>query len=152
MTMIAQFQDQLNNYLDRLSLREKWLVIVTTIFVLCAGIGSALWAVHQAAEREQQRVSTLKDLMVWMQTNAVNMKPASEAELSVAEKIQRTAQQTSLSVSSQQQGEQIQIVAAHADYAMLANFVMQLAQIGLTVEKMQFSHEANQIKLTAMVR
>lgn len=41
---------------------------------------------HSLAEQQQQRLNDLKDLMVWMQSNAVTMKPASELELGQAEK------------------------------------------------------------------
>jgi general secretion pathway protein M len=61
------------------------------------------------AEQQQKRLNELKDLTVWMQSNAATMKPANDLELSAADKIQRTAQQQGLSVSSQQNGEQIQL-------------------------------------------
>ena len=62
------------------------------------------------------------------------------------------AQQQGLSVVSQQAGEQIQIVVAHENYAILANFLTQLAQMGLSLEKLELSSEAGQIKLTALVQ
>lgn len=49
-------------------------------------IGASLWKMHSLAEQQQQRLNDLKDLMVWMQSNAVTMKPASELELGQAEK------------------------------------------------------------------
>jgi general secretion pathway protein M len=87
-----------------------------------------------------------------MQSNAVTMKPAGDAELSAADKVQRAAQQQGLSVASQQSGEQIQIAVMHENYAVLANFLTQLAQSGLSVEKMELNSEAGQIKLTAAVQ
>jgi general secretion pathway protein M len=90
--------------------------------------------------------------MVWMQSNAVTMKPASESQLSLAEKVQRVSQQQGLTVSSQQMGDQLQIVAEHQNYAVLANFITQLAQMGLSIEKMEMVSSNNQIKLTATVQ
>ena len=87
-----------------------------------------------------------------MQSNAVTMKPADDLQLSASDKVQRVAQQQSLSVASQQAGEQIQIVATHANYAILANFLTQLAQMGLSLEKIELISEAGQIKLTATVQ
>ena len=107
---------------------------------------------HKAAEYQQKRLNDLKDTMVWMQSNAATMKPANDLELSAADKIQRTAQQQGLSVSSQQNGEQIQIVAEHQNYAVLANFLMQLSQMGLSIQKMDLVSNNNQIKLTATVQ
>jgi hypothetical protein len=34
---------------------------------------------HSLADQQQKRVNELKDLMVWMQSNAVTMKPAQKA-------------------------------------------------------------------------
>ncbi len=141
MKMLAQLQnrfdqwiEQVNQYLDRLTVRERIMVVFTTIFVVVAIIGASLWKMHSLAEQQQQRLNDLKDLMVWMQSNAVTMKPASELELGQAEKIQRVAQQQGLTVTSQQNGEQLQFIVTHQNYAILANFLTQLAQMGLSIE------------------
>ncbi|MBJ8432636.1 MULTISPECIES: type II secretion system protein GspM [Acinetobacter] len=159
MKMLAQFQnrfdqwiEQVNQYLDRLTVRERIMVVFTTIFVVVAIIGASLWKMHSLAEQQQQRLNDLKDLMVWMQSNAVTMKPASELELGQAEKIQRVAQQQGLTVTSQQNGEQLQIIVTHQNYAILANFLTQLAQMGLSIEKMEMVSSEGQIKLTATVQ
>lgn len=159
MKMLAQLQnrfdqwiEQINQYLDRLTVRERIMVVFTTIFVVVAIIGASLWKMHSLAEKQQQRLNDLKDLMVWMQSNAVTMKPASELELGQAEKIQRVAQQQGLTVTSQQNGEQLQIIVTHQNYAILANFLTQLAQMGLSIEKMEMVSSEGQIKLTATVQ
>ena len=149
---IDQSIERIADYLDRLSVRERYMVIFTTIFVLVAVIGSALWFMHAAANKQQNRVNDLKDMLVWMQSNAVTMKPADDLQLSAVDKVQRVVQQQGLSVASQQAGEQIQIVAAHENYAILANFLTQLAQMGLSLEKIELISEAGQIKLTATVQ
>ncbi|MCM1958735.1 type II secretion system protein M [Acinetobacter modestus] len=144
--------ETLNQYLQSLSVRERVMVIFTTVFLVVVIIGFALWKMHELAEQQQKRLNELKDLTVWMQSNAATMKPANDLELSAADKIQRTAQQQGLSVSSQQNGEQIQIVAEHQNYAVLANFLMQLSQMGLSIQKMDMVSNNNQIKLTATVQ
>lgn len=149
---IDQSVERITDYLDRLSVRERYMVIFTSIFVLVVAIGSALWFTHAAANKQQNRVNDLKDMMVWMQSNALTMKPADDLQLTAADKVQRVAQQQGLSVASQQAGEQIQIVAAHENYAILANFLTQLAQMGLSLEKIELISEAGQIKLTATVQ
>ena len=149
---IDQSIEKITDYLDRLSVRERYMVIFTTIFVVVVAIGSTLWFIHAAANKQQNRVNDLKDMMVWMQSNAVTMKPANDLQLTAADKVQRVAQQQGLSVASQQAGEQIQIVASHENYAILANFLTQLAQMGLSLEKIELISEAGQIKLTAIVQ
>ncbi|MEB3790378.1 type II secretion system protein GspM [Acinetobacter sp. IK40] len=144
--------EALNDYLQGLSVRERVMVIFTTIFVIVTIIGFSLWKMHALADQQQKRLNELKDLTVWMQSNAATMKPANDLALSAADKIQRTAQQQGLAVSSQQNGEQIQLVAEHQNYAVLANFLMQLSQMGISIQKMEMVSNNNQIKLTATVQ
>jgi predicted PurR-regulated permease PerM len=151
MQVFSHLQQNITQMLERLSQRERVLVIATSIFVVVSILGSLVWSVHQAATREQQRVNDLKDLMVWMQTHAASMKSDQESQLSLQDKIQRVSQQQGLSLSSTQQGEQIQIVAVHAEYAVLANLLTQLAKMGVNLQKIQMLDEGNQLKLTAVV-
>ena len=144
--------EKLSDYLDSLSVRERVMVIFTTVFVIVAAVGSALWYMHQAADTQQKRLNQLKDTIVWMQSNAVTMKPAGDTQLDAAEKVQRVAQQQGLSVASQQMEGKIQLAVMHENYAVLANFLTQLAQMGLSIEKMELNNEAGQIKLTATVQ
>lgn len=144
--------EKLSDYLDSLSVRERVMVIFTTVFVIVAAVGSALWYMHQAADTQQKRLNQLKDTIVWMQSNAVTMKPVGDTQLDAAEKVQRVAQQQGLSVASQQMEGKIQLAVMHENYAVLANFLTQLAQMGLSIEKMELNNEAGQIKLTATIQ
>ena len=144
--------EKLSDYLDSLSVRERVMVIFTTVFVIVAAVGSALWYMHQAADTQQKRLNQLKDTIVWMQSNAVTMKPAGDTQLDAAEKVPRVAQQQGLSVASQQMEGKIQLAVMHENYAVLANFLTQLAQMGLSIEKMELNNEAGQIKLTATIQ
>ncbi|MFW2162561.1 type II secretion system protein GspM [Acinetobacter beijerinckii] len=148
---LDQKTEALNQYLQSLSVRERMMVIFTAVFLTIVIIGSALWKMHALADQQQNRLNELKDLTVWMQSNAATMKPANDLGLSVADKIQRTAQQQGLAVTSQQNGDQIQLIAEHQNYAVLANFLMQLSQMGVSVQKMDMVSSNNQIKLTATV-
>ncbi|ENV37587.1 type II secretion system protein M [Acinetobacter venetianus] len=149
--LFDQKVEAVSQYLQSLSVRERVMVVFTAIFLTVVIIGSALWKMHSLADQQQTRLNELKDLTVWMQSNAATMKPANDLDLTPADKIQRTAQQQGLAVSSQQSGEQIQIVAEHQNYAVLANFLMQLSQMGLSIQKMEMVSNNNQIKLSATV-
>lgn len=149
---IAVKTEQISDYLSRLTLRERMMVVVATVIVIVTAIGSALWFMHSAANTQQKRLNELKDTLVWMQSNVVTMKPASDLGLSAADKVQRIAQQQGLSVASQQLEGKIQIVAEHANYSILANFLAQLAQMGLSIEKLELNKVGAQIKLTATVQ
>ncbi|WP_315076280.1 type II secretion system protein GspM [Acinetobacter guillouiae] len=146
------WSEKIAENLEKISPRERVMVVFTTIFVIVALVGAALWYTHKAAEKQQARLNQMKDLVVWMQSNVVTMKPADDLALTTADKIQRVAQQQGLSVASQQVGEQFQIIAQHQNYAVLANFLTQIAQMGVSLEKMELAKEGGQIKLTATVQ
>lgn len=147
------WSDQITEKLDKMTMRERVMVIFTTVFVVVALVGSALWYMYMAAEKQQKRLNHLKDVVVWMQSNVVTMKPVDDLTLSTEEKIQRVAQQQGLSVASQKVAEsQFQIVAQHQNYAVLANFLTQIAQMGISIEKLELLKEGAQIKLTATVQ
>ena len=144
--------EKITDYLDRLSIRERVMVIFTIVFVTVALIGSALFYMHKAAEFQQKRLNELKDTIVWMQSNVVTIQPSDDLVMTSAEKIQKIAQQQGIAITSQQMGEQIQLSAQHENYAILANLLTQLAQAGLSIEKMQLSKADGQIKLTATIQ
>jgi type II secretory pathway component PulM len=144
--------EKLDEYLSSLSLRERIMVIAATIIVVVALIGAALFKMHQAADDQQKRLNELKDTLVWMQSNVVTMKSSTDMSLSASEKIQRVAQQTGISVTSQPSENKIQIVVEHENYSVLANFLTQLVQMGLSVEKLELIKIGPAIKLTALVQ
>lgn len=149
---IDGWSDRIGDYLEKQSPRDRFLVIFLAVFVVLLSLGSALWSMHVAAENQQKRLNELKDLVVWMQGNVVTMKPADDLAMTTAEKIQRVAQQQNLSVASQQAGEQLQIVVQHENYAILANLLTQMAQMGISIEKLELNKVDAQIKLTATVQ
>lgn len=150
---LDQVWERVQDYLDCLSLRERVLVIFTGIFLLVVGIGSALWYMHQAAEFQNKRLNDLKAFTIDMQQQVVRMKPADDLNLSTAEKIQRAAQQQSLAVTVQPQAQnQFQIITQHENYAVLANFLTQIAQMGVSIEKLDMEKTETQIKLSALTQ
>ena len=144
--------ERLTENLERMSPRERVMVVFTTLFVLVVAVGSALFYTHKAAENQQKRLNEIKESIVWMQSNVVTIQPSDDLVMTSAEKIQQIAQQQGIAITSQQMGEQIQLSAQHENYAILANLLTQLAQAGLSIEKMQLSKADGQIKLTATIQ
>ncbi len=151
MKKLEQYWQRGHEALHKLSSRERYMVIFATALVFMAGIGSTLWYTHKMALEQQQRATELKDLVVWMQTEAASMQPAMDSQLSAVDKVQRVAQQQGLAVSLQQNGEAIELNTTHAQYTVLAMFLTQLAQNGLSVEKMQMSSDGTNTRLVATV-
>lgn len=159
MTILSNISQQFERHIEQVQLwlakqtpRERFLVIVTSLFVLLSVLGVVLWQAHAMANAQQKRLNQLKDLTVWMQTNAATLQTADTLGLTIQDKIQRAAQQQALSVSSQGSEQQVLIAVEHPNYVVLANFLTQLAQMGLSIEKMEIISSGNQLKLTANVR
>jgi type II secretory pathway component PulM len=144
--------EKLQQALERLNARERLIVVFGGIFLLVILIAAALFYMHRAAEQQQNRLNGLKDTMVWMQSHAASMRAADEMQLSNTEKVQRAAQQIGISFTSQQSGEQLLIHASHTQYVSLANFLKQLAEMGLSIEKLELIEQDGVIKLTAALR
>ena len=53
--------EALNQYLQGLSVRERVMVIFTTIFLVVVIIGFALWKMHALADQQQKRLNELKN-------------------------------------------------------------------------------------------
>lgn len=159
MTILSNISHQFERHFEQVQLwlakqtpRERFLVVATALFVLISVIGAVLWQAHVMANTQQKRLNQLKDLTVWMQTNAATLQTADTLGLTIQDKIQRAAQQQGLSVSSQGSEQQVLIAVEHPNYVVLANFLTQLAQMGLSIEKMEILSSGNQLKLTANVR
>ena len=90
---IDQSIEKVTDYLEQLPVRDRYLLVCTCIVVLVTAIAASLWFMHAAANKQQNRVNDLKDTLVWMQSNAVTMKPVDDLQLTAAEKVQRVAQQ-----------------------------------------------------------
>jgi len=73
---LDQRAEKIADYLERLSLRERIMVVSAAIVVIVAAVGSALFYMHKAAEFQQKRLNGLKDTIVWMQSNAAAVRRA----------------------------------------------------------------------------
>lgn len=138
--------------LDQLAPRDRLALIFLTIFLIITVIGCALWFTHKAASQEQQRLTELKDSIAWMQSNAVQFSTQSADGSTAIEKAQRLAQQQGLSIQVQDQQGQIQLIASHQNYAVLANYLTQLAQQGVSILQLDLQKQTDgNIQLKALL-
>ena len=146
---LAKMQEHLN----KLAPRDRLALTVLSIFLSVTLIGCLLWFSYHGALRQQQRVTELKDMMTWMQTNAVQFSTQGTELSSVNDKVQRLAQQQGLSVQLQDQQGQVQFVITHQNYAVLASFITQLAQQSVSIVAMDMQKQADGlIQLKAVVQ
>lgn len=150
---INQGFENIQEQLDRLQPRDRLAIVFLSIFLTVMIIGCALWFTHKGAMGQQQRLIDLKETIHWMQSNAVQLSTQSAEALSSAEKIQRVAQQQGLSVQSQESQGQIRLITTHQNYAVLANFLTQLAQQGVTIISLDMQkQEGGDIRLNATLQ
>ncbi len=144
---------RVQNYLEQLQQRERVALVVLAIFLLITILGCLLWFPHQVALKQQQRLTELKDTIHWMQTNAVQLSTESSEAMSMTEKVQHIAQQQGLTVQSQDNQGQMKLTTSHQNYAVLANFLTQLAQQGGSIVSMDMQKQPDGvIRLTATVQ
>lgn len=144
---------RVQNYLEQLQQRERVALVVLAIFLLITILGCLLWFPHQVALKQQQRLTELKDTIHWMQTNAVQLSTESSEAMSMTEKVQHIAQQQGLTVQSQDNQGQMKLTTSHQNYAVLANFLTQLAQQGGSIVSMDMQKQPDGvIRLSATVQ
>ena len=137
MNTIAQRYDALSSKIEQalagLQPRDRLALIILTIFLLLTAVLSALWFSHHAAVNQQKRLTDLKDNITWMQGHAVQFSTQANDGATAMDKAQQLAQQAGLILQLQDQQGQIQILTTHQNYAVLAQYLSQLAQQGMSI-------------------
>lgn len=150
---IENISAKVQNKLNQLPPRDRFALIILSIFLVVTSIGALMWFTHQAALKQEQRVTELKDTITWMQSNVVQFSNQSAELSSTTDKINRLAQQLGISVQMQEQQGQVQFVVSHQNYAVLANFLTQLGQQGVSIISMDMQKQTDaSIRLTAVVQ
>ena len=139
--------------LDQLPPRDRFAIIILTIFLTVTAIGLMLWFSHSSAEKQQKRLVEMKETIHWMQSNAVKMSNQSAEMTTARDKVQRVSQQLGLSVQSQESNNQLKLIVSHQNYAVLGNFLTQLAQQGVTIVSLDMQKQpSGEIQLSTTVQ
>ena len=148
-----QIIEMIQTKLDQLPPRDRFAIIILTIFLTVTAIGLMLWLSHSSAEKQQQRLVEMKETIHWMQSNAVKMSNQSGETTTARDKVQRVSQQLGLSVQSQESNNQLKLIVSHQNYAVLANFLTQLAQQGVTIVSLDMQKQpSGEIQLSTTVQ
>ena len=151
-TRFDQIIEMLQAKLDQLPPRDRFAIIILTIFLTVTAIGLLLWLSHSSADKQQQRLLEMKETIHWMQSNAVKMSNQSGETTTARDKVQRVSQQLGLSVQSQESNNQLKLIVSHQNYAVLANFLTQLAQQGVTIVSLDMQKQpSGEIQLSTTV-
>ncbi len=151
-TRFDQIIETIQVKLDQLPPRDRFAIIILTIFLTVTAIGLLLWLSHSSADKQQQRLLEMKETIHWMQSNAVKMSNQSGETTTARDKVQRVSQQLGLSVQSQESNNQLKLIVSHQNYAVLANFLTQLAQQGVTIVSLDMQKQpSGEIQLSTTV-
>ncbi len=148
-----QITEMIQAKLDQLPPRDRFAIIILSIFLTVTAIGLMLWFSHSSAEKQQQRLLQMKETIHWMQANAVKMSNQSIETTTSRDKVQRVSQQLGLSVQSQQSNDQLKLIVSHQNYAVLGNFLTQLAEQGVTIVSLDMQKQPDgDIQLSTTVQ
>lgn len=152
LTTMNQRIEVLKQRLDQLSIRDRFALIALTVFLLVFLIGYSLWAIHKAADQAQIRATEQRELLLWMRSQAPNIKPTQADPLPLNMIVQTTAQNQGLTVSQIPSGNQIQVAATHQSFAVLGSWLSRMAEQGVSITQLDISQvPSGELQLKALL-
>ncbi len=149
-TNINQHIDHIQQRLDQLAPRDRLVLIITTVFLLVFGVGYTIWKLNQVADNAQLRATEQRELLLWMRSQAVNIRQTQGEQLPLNMIIQTTAQNQGLTVTQMPSGEQIQVSVAHPSFAVLGSWLSRLAEQGVNIQQLDIIQQpAGELQLKA---
>lgn len=130
---------RLQQRLDQLSPRDRFALIILTIFLIVTSIGYSIWALHKAADKAQTQATEERELLLWMRSQAPNIRQSQGDQMPLNMIIQTTAQNQGLTVSQMPAGDQIQVSVVHQNFAVLGTWLSRLAEQGVSIQQLDIS-------------
>lgn len=121
---------------DQLQPRERIALLVLSVFLLVVGVGGAVFGLNHAANKAQERAIEQRQLLLWMRTQAPNIRLESTAAVPLNMLIQNTAQQQGLNVEQTPAGDQVQVAVTHQSFAVLGAWMTRLAEQGVSITQL----------------
>ena len=151
-TKTNQRIDQLQQRLDQLSPRDRFALIILTVFLLVFGIGYTVWKLNDVADKAQLRATEQRELLLWMRSQAVNIRQTQGEQMPLNVIVQTTAQNQGLSVTQMPSGDQLQISVSHPSFAVLGSWLSRLAEQGVNIQQLDIIQQpAGELQLKAML-
>ena len=132
----------IDNYLSKLSPRDRLAVIVLTVFIVLSLCGLMALNLHRAAEKAQQQAMQEKELQAWFQSNIPLLsKNAVNNGLSVLDTVSSSAGGLGINMKRfEPDGEQVRVWLENADFAKVANWLNNLTEQGVQAHEVLFVH------------
>ena len=151
-TKTNQRIDQIQQRLDQLSPRDRFALIILTVFLVVFGIGYTVWKLNDVADKAQLRATEQRELLLWMRSQAVNIRQTQGEQMPLNVIVQTTAQNQGLSVTQMPSGDQLQISVSHPSFAVLGSWLSRLAEQGVNIQQLDIIQQpAGELQLKAML-
>ncbi len=151
-TKTNQRIDQLQQRLDQLSPRDRFALIILTVFLIVFGIGYTVWKLNDVADKAQLRATEQRELLLWMRSQAVNVRQTKGEQMPLNVIVQTTAQNQGLTVTQMPSGDQLQISVSHPSFAVLGSWLSRLAEQGVNIQQLDIVQQpAGELQLKALL-
>lgn len=137
---IVKMPSVIQDYLSKLSPRDRLAVIVLSVFVLSSLIALMSLKLYRAAEKAQQQAIQEKQLYTWLQANTPLLSGGvSNNGMSVLDTVSSSAGGLGINMKRfEPDGEQVRVWLEGADFAQVANWLNSLSQQGVSAQEVHF--------------
>ena len=129
----------IQNYLDKLSARDRLAVIALAVFVLVSLFGVGALKLHRAADKAQQQAQQERELAALLQANVAVLSVGGGSSQNVLEAVSATAGGVGINMQRvEPDGEQVRIWLDSAEFAKVAHWLNALSQQGVKAQEAHF--------------
>jgi general secretion pathway protein M len=136
--------DAIENYLNRLSPRDRVVVISLAIFVVLSLMSLGALNLHRSAEKAQQQASQEKELLAWLQASTPLLNGAgSNNGMSVLDTVSASAGGSGINMQRfEPDGDSVRVWLEGADFAKVASWLNNLTQQGVKAQEVHFEQDS----------
>lgn len=138
---IAKMPAVIEQYLAKLSPRDRIAVLVLTLFIVVSLCGLMALKLHRAAEKAQQQAMQEKELYAWFQANLPVLSHGSSSNngMSVLDTVSASAGGMGINMNRfEPDGEQVRVWLENTDFAKVASWLHTLSQQGVKAQEVHF--------------
>ena len=134
----------IENYLNRLSPRDRVVVIMLAIFVVLSLMSLGALNLHRSAEKAQQQASQEKELLAWLQASTPLLNGAgSNNGMSVLDTVSASAGGSGINMQRfEPDGDSVRVWLEGADFAKVASWLNNLTQQGVKAQEVHFEQDS----------
>jgi general secretion pathway protein M len=136
--------DAIESYLNRLSPRDRVVVIMLAIFVVLSLMSLGALNLHRSAEKAQQQASQEKELLAWLQASTPLLNGAgSNNGMSVLDTVSASAGGSGINMQRfEPDGDSVRVWLEGADFAKVASWLNNLTQQGVKAQEVHFEQDS----------